>query len=142
VNREITDGGSGGDPGPVGGTDGSATDGAARGDGVTAGEPAAANDPALNREITDGGSGSDPDNAIVSGPGQGADVDGRLLLPPAAEGGEELEIGAPTSLFAPPGSAPPAVLQDLTPEAVSEMPPVPSRPPRQRLPAWIADLYQ
>jgi len=109
---------------------------------MTAGDPAAAGDPAVNREITDGGSGGDPGNAIVSGPGEGADVDGRLLLPPAAEGGDDLAIGTPPSLFAPPGSAPPAVLQDLTPEAVTEMPPGPARPPRQRLPAWIADLYQ
>ena len=93
---------------------------------MTAGDPAAA---------------GDPGNAIVSGPGQGADVDGRLLLPPTAEGGEDLEIGTPPSLFALPGSAPPAVLQDLTPEAVTEMPPGPAIPPRQRLPAWIADLY-
>ncbi len=133
---------AGGDPGPAGGTDGSATEGAGSGDGMTAGDPAAVGDPAVNREITEGGSGGDPGSAIVSGPDQGTDVDGRLPSPPAAEGGEDLKIGTPPSLFAPPGSAPPAVLRDLTPEAVTEMPPGPAIPPRQRLPAWIADLYQ
>ena len=133
---------AGGDPGPAGGTDGSATEGAGPGDGMTAGDPAAVGDPAVNREITEGGSGGDPGSAIVSGPDQGTDVDGRLPSPPAAEGGEDLKIGKPPSLFAPPGSAPPAVLRDLTPEAVTEMPPGPAIPPRQRLPAWIADLYQ
>ena len=133
---------AGGDPGPAGGTDGSATEGAGPGDGMTAGDPAAVGDPAVNREITEGGSGGDPGSAIVSGPDQGTDVDGRLPSPPAAEGGEDLKIGTPPSLFAPPGSAPPAVLRDLTPEAVTEMPPGPAIPPRQRLPAWIADLYQ
>ena len=107
-----------------------------------AGDPAAAGDPAGNREITDGGSGGDPGNAIVFGSGEGADVDGRLPSLPAAEGGEDLEIGTPPSLFAQPGSAPPAVLQALTPEAVTEIPSGPAIPPRQRLPAWIADLYK
>jgi hypothetical protein len=109
---------------------------------MTTGDPAAVGDPAGNLEITEGGSGGDPGKVIVSGSGEGADVEGRLPSPPAAEGGEDLEIGTPPSLFAPPGAAPPAVLQDLTPEAVTDIPSGPAITPRQRLPAWIADLYQ
>lgn len=109
---------------------------------MTAGDLAAVGDPAGNLEITEGGSGGDPGKAIVSGSGEGADVEWRLPSPPAVEGGEDLEIGTPEALFAPPGSAPPAVLQDLTSEAVTEIPSGPMIPPRQRLPAWIADLYQ
>ncbi len=135
---------AGGDPGPgpAGGTDGSETNGSGPGDGMTTGDPATVGDPAGSLEITEGGSGGDAGKAIVSASGEGPDVEGRLPSPPAAEGGEDLEIGTPPSLFAPPGAAPPAVLQDLTPEAVTEIPSGPAIPPRQRLPAWIADLYQ
>lgn len=127
---------------PKGGTDGSAKNGAGSGDGMTSGYLVDTTDPAGNNFITGDGSGGDPGNVIVPGSGEGEDVEGRLPSAPVAEGGEELEIGTPPSLFAPPGSAPPVVFQDLSWEAVTEMPPGPSVLPRQRLPAWIAELYK
>lgn len=57
------------------------------------------------------------------------------------EGGETLTVGAPAALFAAPGEAPPVVLRELGPEALEPMPVSPQALPRQRLPAWIADLY-
>lgn len=109
---------------------------------MTSGDLVDTTDPAGNSFITGDGSGGDPGNMIVPGSGEGEDVEGRLPSAPVAEGGEELEIGTPPSLFAPPGSAPPVVFQDLSWEAVTDMPPGPAVLPRQRLPAWIAELYE
>lgn len=87
-------------------------------------------------------SADDGGTVLASGTGDDAELGGVASSGPASEGGDTLSIGAPPSLFADPGTAPPTVLRDLTPETVSGLPPGPAIPPSQRLPAWIADLFQ
>lgn len=87
-------------------------------------------------------SAEDGRTVLASGTRDGTEQGGVASADPALGGGDTLSIGAPPSLFAEPGAAPPTVLRDLTPETVSGLPPGPAIPPSQRLPAWIADLFQ
>lgn len=104
---------------------------------------AAANDTQNRGEqmSSDTGTGDETEEAPV--PGQGDSGSERETfrgdtLPPGAE---ELQIGSPSSLFAEPGAAPEVIEDNLRDPAESPLPEGPARPPHQRIPAWIADLY-
>lgn len=87
-------------------------------------------------------SGQEGGHVLVPGSGEGAEEGGVLPSGPTADGSDTLSVGTPPSLFAEPGAAPPAVMQDLSLETPSDRPPGPATPPRQRLPAWIAKLFK
>lgn len=94
------------------------------------------------RPTGDGSSGNERGPVMVGGTGDEGGEDRVTMSPdPASGGGETLSVRPPPSLFAPPGAAPPAILRDLSAEQDTDLPRAPFVPPRQRLPAWIADLY-
>jgi len=87
-------------------------------------------------------SGTEVGPVLTNGSGVGANERGNLPSGPAEDEGETVVVGTPPSLFAEPGAAPPAVLRDLSSVTSDDGPPPgPAIPPRQRLPAWIADLF-
>jgi hypothetical protein len=144
---EGSSGGQGSGGGSAGaGQAGGGQPGGSSAEGSAAGQSGASADPP-GTAIGPGPGGTDdrkdaPGTVLVPGSGAEGNERGRVPAPPAASGGETIEVGAPPSLFAPPGSAPPAVLQDMSGGAETAPPPSPVIPPRQRLPAWIANLYQ
>lgn len=93
------------------------------------------------RPTGDGSSGNERGPVMVSGTGEGGEDRVTMSPNPASQGGETLAVRPPPSLFAPPGAAPPAILRNLSAEQDTDLPRTPALPPRQRLPAWIADLY-
>ena len=76
--------------------------------------------------------------------GTGSEAETRLPVTVEGEAGDdgpELEVRQPRAHFAGPGAAPEMIETDLPDRGLPDVP-LPPRPPHQRLPAWIADLYR
>jgi len=111
---------------------------------ATAANPAGSgpkNAPDVSTGMAGGSDAGVPLKVPVSGQGDKADSDLRVSVEGVAAKGDEVEVQEPRRLFADPGQAP-ALIEGELPARQSSAPSVQARPPRQRLPAWIADLYR
>jgi hypothetical protein len=140
--------GGNGAEGPQAGTGAGDVAGPGPAPGRDGGAGAPATDMSADGQVAVGGLSGHPPGNDEGGPvplsGSGQDAEEREAFPSgqAAPGVDSLSVRTPRSLFAEPGAAPPAVLQDLSPQAEPDPPSGPAMPPRQRLPAWIASLLQ
>jgi hypothetical protein len=98
--------------------------------------------PFAQEQSQENGSDEEAVPTVVVGKGDQADEEVLIGSPPVEVGEETLEIEAQASLFAPAGSAPPIVTLDLSTAEPIVTATGPSVPPRQKLPAWIAELLK
>ena len=91
--------------------------------------------------VTEDQAETGPEIAVFAGDGNESETDIRVSVEGGETTGTEISAQMPQPLFAGPGQAPALVEGDL-PARNSPAPSLPVRPPHQRVPAWIADLYR